>query len=391
MLTRAGNTHHRNVARATHSMYDKILALSVVSLMLIGLMMVSSSSVMIATKYYHQPFYFLIRQMAYLILGGILAIWVVRTDTNFWEKHSVTLLGICLVLMIAVLIPGIGKVVNGSRRWLSLGFIGIQVSELTKLLIVIYMSGYLVRQVKRPQQQLMAFIKPMVVLAFVALLLLREPDFGATVVIVTTVMMMLFLSGLSWRYYLIMILVVGSAMAILAVASPYRVARLTAFLNPWADQFKSGYQLTQALIAFGRGGWFGMGLGDSVQKLFYLPEAHTDFLFAVLAEELGFAGISLVLILYVIFFWRGIAIGFQAYQQNRLFAAYVAYGLSCWIFFQALINMGVNSGMLPTKGLTLPFLSYGGASLVVNCVVVALILRIDHENRWFAMGLRSHI
>lgn len=387
------NLQSRKTSTVTcsHSMYDKIFAAAILCLILIGLMMVSSSSVMVATKYYHQPFYFLIRQMAYLILGFILAMVVMRTDTTQWQKHSVALLGICLLCMILVLIPGIGKMVNGSRRWLSLGFMGIQVSELAKLLVIIYMAGYLVRESTRKDQQLISFLKPMVVLGIISFLLLLEPDFGATVVIVSTVMMMLFLSGVKWRYYLVMIALVGLAMAAIAVASPYRVARLTAFLNPWADQFKSGYQLTQALIAFGRGGWLGMGLGDSVQKLFYLPEAHTDFLFAVLAEELGFVGILVVITLYVLIFWRGMAIGFQAFQQNRLFAAYVAYGLSCWLFFQALINMGVNSGMLPTKGLTLPFLSYGGASLVVNCVVVALILRIDHENRWFAIGLRTHI
>lgn len=381
----------KTAVASSHSMYDKIFAAAILSLILIGLMMVSSSSVMVATKYYHQPFYFLIRQMAYLILGFILAMVVMRTDTNQWQKHSVALLGICLLCMLLVLIPGIGKMVNGSRRWLSLGFMGIQVSEMAKLLVIIYMAGYLVRQSTRKDQQLMSFIKPMMVLAVISFLLLLEPDFGATVVIVSSVMMMLFLSGVKWRYYLVMIALVALAMAAIAVASPYRVARLTAFLNPWADQFKSGYQLTQALIAFGRGGWLGMGLGDSVQKLFYLPEAHTDFLFAVLAEELGFIGIAVVLTLYALVFWRGMAIGFQAFQQNRLFAAYVAYGLSCWLFFQALINMGVNSGMLPTKGLTLPFLSYGGASLVVNCVVVALLLRVDHENRWFAIGLRTHV
>jgi len=353
--------------------------------------MVSSSSVMIATKYYHQPFYFLIRQIAYLVLGFVLALLVLRTDTNTWQRHSVILLGVCLISLILVLIPGLGKLVNGSRRWLSLGFIGIQVSELAKLLVIIYISGYLVRHSARQDSALLEFIRPLIVLAIIAGLLLKEPDFGATVVIVSTVMMMLFLSGVRWIYYGLMIIAVTVIMAIIAVSSPYRVARLTAFLNPWADQFKTGYQLTQALIAFGRGGMFGMGLGDSVQKLFYLPEAHTDFLFAVLAEELGFAGIMLVVALYALIFWRGLSIGFQAFQQNRFFAAYLAYGLSCWLFFQALINMGVNAGMLPTKGLTLPFLSYGGASLIINCVVAALLLRIDHENRWFAMGLRSHI
>ena len=380
----------RKAPRSSTSMYDKWFVAAILGLLLIGLMMVSSSSVMMATKNYHQPFYFLVRQMAYLSIGAMLAMFVMRIDTTIWQKHSVALLGICLLCMVLVLIPGIGKMVNGSRRWLSLGPIGIQVSELAKFLVVIYMSGYLVRQQERQKSQILGFIKPMIVLAVIASLLLMEPDFGATVVIVSTVMIMLFVSGVKWQYYLILIILVAAAMAMLAVASPYRVARLTAFLNPWADQFKSGYQLTQALIAFGRGGWFGMGLGDSVQKLFYLPEAHTDFLFAVLAEELGFFGIIVVISLYVILFYRGMMIGFQAFQQNRLFAAYIAYGLSCWLFFQALINMGVNSGMLPTKGLTLPFLSYGGASLVVNCLVVALLLRIDHENRWFAIGLRSH-
>lgn len=379
------------MSKATYVTYDKVLSAAILCLILIGLMMVSSSSVMIATKYYHQPFYFLIRQIAYLVLGFVLALLVLRTDTNTWQRHSVILLGVCLISLILVLIPGLGKLVNGSRRWLSLGFIGIQVSELAKLLVIIYISGYLVRHSARQDSALLEFIRPLIVLAIIAGLLLKEPDFGATVVIVSTVMMMLFLSGVRWIYYGLMIIAVTVIMAIIAVSSPYRVARLTAFLNPWADQFKTGYQLTQALIAFGRGGMFGMGLGDSVQKLFYLPEAHTDFLFAVLAEELGFAGIMLVVALYALIFWRGLSIGFQAFQQNRFFAAYLAYGLSCWLFFQALINMGVNAGMLPTKGLTLPFLSYGGASLIINCVVAALLLRIDHENRWFAMGLRSHI
>jgi len=370
--------------------YDKWFVAAVLCLILVGLMMVASSSVMMATKNYHQPFYFLIRQVVYLSLGMILALLVMRMDTRLWHQYSFRLLLICLLMLILVLVPGIGKMVNGSRRWLALGPLGIQVSELAKLLMIVYISSYLVRENQRSTQQIFGFIKPMVILAVVACLLLLEPDFGATVVITTAVMMMLFLSGVKWRYYLILIALVGSAMAAIAIASPYRVARLTAFLDPWADQFKTGYQLTQALIAFGRGGWLGVGLGDSVQKMFYLPEAHTDFLFAVLAEELGFVGILMVISLYGVLFWRGLAIGYQAFQQNRMFAAYLSYGLSCWLLFQALVNMGVNSGLLPTKGLTLPFLSYGGASLVINCIVVSLILRVDHENRWFALGLRSH-
>jgi cell division protein FtsW len=255
--------------------------------------------------------------------------------------------------------------------------------------MILYISGYLVRQQQTLNQSVLGFIKPMIVLAIVSVLLLAEPDFGATVVISGTVMAMLFLTGVKLRYYLGLMLVVGGCLVVLAVSSPYRLARLTAFLNPWADQFNSGYQLTQSLIAFGRGGWTGIGLGDGIQKLFYLPEAHTDFVFAVLAEELGLFGILLVLALYSILVIRGLTIGFNGYTQGRLFAAYTAYGLTFWLGLQAAINMGVNAGLLPTKGLTLPFLSYGGASMVVNCIVVALLLRIDYENRRRALGLRA--
>lgn len=370
-------------------MYDKWLLVAVTGLLIVGLMMVASSSIMVSTKYYHQPFHFLIRQICYLIVGLIAAMIVMRIDSSTWEKISVPMLLICVFLLIVVLIPGIGRVVNGSRRWVALGPITIQVSELAKMTMILYLSGYLVRQQNTIGQNILGFVKPMIVLTVFAILLLLEPDFGATVVISGTVMAMLFLTGVRIRYYIGLLLVVAMALAFLAISSPYRMARLTAFLNPWADQFNSGYQLTQSLIAFGRGGLFGLGLGDGVQKLLYLPEAHTDFLFAVLAEELGLAGILLVLILYSILVWRGFMIGFNAYSQGRLFAAFTAYGITFWLGLQAAINMGVNSGLLPTKGLTLPLLSYGGASLVVNCIVIALMLRIDHENRWQSLGLRS--
>ena len=368
------------------ALYDKWLIAAVIGLILIGLMMVASSSIMISMKYYHQSFHFLIRQSCYLFLGFLAAIIVMRIDSSVWEKHSVAMLFICLFMLVLVLIPGIGRVVNGSRRWLAVGPIGIQVSELAKMTMIFYVSGYLVREQARDSEGVMGFLKPMMVLSVVAVLLLLEPDFGATVVITGTVMVMLFLTGVKLRYYIGLMLMVALALISLALASPYRVARLTAFLNPWADQFNSGYQLTQSLIAFGRGGWFGLGLGDSVQKLLYLPEAHTDFVFAVLAEELGLCGILLVLLLYSVFVFRGLLIGLHAQEQSRFFAAYTAYGLTFWIGLQAAINMGVNAGLLPTKGLTLPLLSYGGASLVVNCIAIALLLRIDHENRWQAFG-----
>ncbi len=370
------------------SLYDKWLISVVIGLLIIGLMMVASSSVMISTKYFHQPFHFLIRQACYLFAGLMMALIVIRTDSSFWERISMPMLITCLFLLLIVLVPGIGKSVNGSRRWLSLGPIGIQVSELAKLTMIFYLAGYLVRQQKAVSENVLGFIKPMLVLALVSVLLLREPDFGATVVISGTVMAMLFLAGVKLRYYIALMLVVMVALAFLAVSSPYRLARLTAFLDPWADQYNSGYQLTQSLIAFGRGGWFGAGLGESIQKLLYLPEAHTDFLFAVLAEEFGLVGILVVIALYSILVFRGMTIAYNAHVQGRFFASYTAYGLTFWLGLQAAINMGVNSGLLPTKGLTLPLLSYGGASIVINCIVIALLLRIDHENRWQSLGLR---
>jgi cell division protein FtsW len=370
------------------AIYDKWLIGAVIGLVIFGLMMVASSSVMMSTKWYQQPFYFVFKQAIYLTLGFMVSLLILRIDTTVWARHSALIMLGCFVLLCMVLIPGVGRVVNGSRRWLSLGIIGIQVSELAKLAMIFYLSGYLVRHRQSVLVSVEGFIRPMFVLGIVAVLLLKEPDFGATVVITGTVMAMLFLAGVKFRYYVVLVCIVVTSLIALALSSPYRVARLTAFMNPWADQFNSGYQLTQSLIAFGRGGWFGVGLGESVQKLFYLPEAHTDFLFAVLAEELGLIGVFVVMGLYGILIVRGFLIGLTAFKQNRLFASFTAYGLTCWMGFQSIINMGVSSGLLPTKGLTLPLLSYGGASVIINCIVIALLLRIDHENRWDALGLR---
>ena len=369
------------------ALYDKWLMGTFVTLLIIGLMMVASSSVMISTKFYANPFHFLLHQLCYLFVGLIAALIVMRVDSSLWEKWSGVFLLVSLTMLMLVLIPGIGRSVNGSRRWISLGIMSIQVSEIIKLTMIFYVSGYLVRQGDKVTKSLLGFIKPMCILGIVAILLLLEPDFGATVVITSTVMALLFLAGVRLRYYIGLLLLIGGAFAFLAVSTPYRVARLTAFLDPWADQYKTGYQLTQSLIAFGRGGWSGVGLGESVQKLFYLPESHTDFLFAVLAEELGLIGILFVLILYSILVARGLMIGSIAHAQSRLFASFTAYGITFWLGLQAAINMGVNAGLLPTKGLTLPLLSYGGASLIINCIAVALLLRIDHENRWHALGL----
>lgn len=373
------------------ALYDKWLIVSVLGLIIIGLMMVASSSVMVSTKLYHQPFHFLIRQACFLSFAFLVSVVVVRIDSSLWEKISVPFLFFCIFLLALVLIPGLGRSINGSRRWIGIGPIGIQVSELVKVAMILYLSGYLVRQQESMTQSVWGFMKPMAVLSIIAFFLLQEPDFGATVVIALTVMAMLFLTGVRLRYYLSLVVILSLAVIGLTISSPYRMARLTAFMNPWEDQFNSGYQLTQSLIAFGRGGWTGVGLGDGVQKLFYLPESHTDFLFAVLGEELGFIGILLVMLLYSILMVRGFVIGWTAFGQGRLFAAYAVYGLTFWLGIQAMINMGVNTGLLPTKGLTLPLLSYGGASVVVNCVVIAIILRIDYENRWQALGLGASI
>lgn len=375
--------------RPLDSLLDKWLIGAVMALAIIGLLMVTSSSIMMASSHYHQPFHFLIRQGIYLMMGLVATLITIRIPSETWQKLSVPLLLLCILMLVCVLIPGIGKSVNGSRRWLSIGPIGVQVSEIAKLVMIMYIAGYLVRHRNNVEQKMTGFINPMLVLALVATLLLREPDFGATVVIAGTVMALLFLAGVKLRYYAILLSMVILALALLAISSPYRVARLTAFLDPWADQFDSGYQLTQSLIAFGRGGWFGVGFGESVQKLFYLPEAHTDFLFAVLSEETGLLGIVVVLALYSILVYRGMKIAYTAYNSERFFAAWVAYGISFWLGLQVFINIGVNAGLLPTKGLTLPLLSYGGASIIINCVAIGLLIRIDYENRWKHITLKK--
>jgi len=361
--------------------YDRWLLFSVFGLMGMGLLMVASSSMVISERQFGESFHYLMHQAVYTGIGIVLAFIVLRVETDVWRKMSGMMLVVSLMALVMVLIPGIGKTVNGSTRWLGVGPIGGQVSEFAKLGIVIYMAGYLVRHADEVRTEISGFIKPMIILCVVAFLLLLEPDFGATVVIISTALGMMFLAGVRLRHFIVLMGLAGGAATILAVSSPYRMARLTGFLNPWANAFDSGYQLTQSLIAFGRGGWFGVGLGESIQKLFYLPEAHTDFLLAVLAEELGLMGVTFVLLLFTIFVVRAMGIGRKAYQLQRPFAGYTAYGLGLWIGLQTIINVGVNSGVLPTKGLTLPFMSYGGSSLLITCIVVAILLRIDFENR----------
>jgi cell division protein FtsW len=287
------------------------------------------------------------------------------------------------LLLMIVLVPGIGKEVNGATRWVALGPFSLQGSEFVKLFMMIYMAGYLVRRKEEIETSLFGFVKPLVLLMLIVFLLLGQPDFGAAIVIITAAIGMIFLAGVPYRFFLPLVALCVSSVAIIATLQPYRLARLTAFADPWEYKFDSGYQLTQALIAFGRGEWIGLGLGNSIQKLFFLPEAHTDFLFSIVAEELGIIGAGLVIFLFAGLVLRGLAIGNTARRQELKFHAYLAYGLSLILGIQASINLGVNIGLLPTKGLTLPFMSYGGNSLIVSCMMVAVILRIDYETRQF--------
>jgi cell division protein FtsW len=333
-----------------------------------------------------QPFYFLIRQGAFALLGLLAAGLVFQIPMTRWRRMGPMLLVAAMGLLVLVLIPGIGKEVNGSMRWIGLGPINIQASELAKLFTLIYVASYLKRHSTELQTadfgtSALALLRPMAVLAVLAVLLLLEPDFGSVVVLMATAMGMVFLAGVNLWQFGTLVFGTSAVMTVLLWSSPYRRARLVSFLDPWADPFASGFQLTQSLIAIGRGEWFGVGLGESVQKLFYLPEAYTDFLFAVLAEELGLAGILTIVALFMTLVWRAFHIGQRAERVGMKFSASLAYGIGLWFGIQSLFNMGVNMGVLPTKGLTLPLMSYGGSSLVVMCMALALLLRIDVETR----------
>lgn len=361
--------------------HDLILVMTIFALLGLGLIMVTSASIDMAQRHFHQPFYYTFRQCMGLTLGAFGALIVLMCPIQTWYRFAGFMMIAALALLVLVLIPGIGKVVNGSARWLNLGVSAFQVSEFAKLAVVIYLSSYIVRHREALRQEISGFIRPMALLSMVAVLLVLEPDFGATVVVMTTVLAMLFLAGVPLSQFLLLLALVGGVLGAVAISAPYRLERLASFLDPWAVPFDSGYQLTQALIAFGRGEWFGVGLGSSIQKLFYLPESHTDFVFAVLAEELGLMGALATLSLYILFVWRGMIIGLNAEKRGDRFAAFIAYGISFWIGLQTMINIGVNTGVLPTKGLTLPFLSYGGSSVSVIGVAVGLLLRVDYENR----------
>lgn len=358
---------------------DAWLLVTFLVLMAVGILMVSSTSMVISDHLYHYPFHYVLRQSIYVVLGLLLLLCVMQVPIERWQQISGYLLVLSMLALILVLIPGIGKSVNGSRRWIHLGFASLQVTEFVKLMAIMYLSSYLVRYQAAVMRGGSAAIKPLIILAIMAILLLLEPDFGTFVVITITFFALLFVAGVPLRLFALLVLVALLGLSAIALFSPYRLARLTTFLHPWAHQFGSGYQLTQSLIAFGRGGLWGVGLGNSVQKLFYLPEAHTDFIFAVLVEELGFVGGLVLLMLYVMLTVRIFKVSMRAFVVDKLYEAYVALGVGCWFCAQVFINVGVSTGVLPTKGLTLPFVSFGGSSLLANCIAIALVLRISCE------------
>ncbi|HUL17986.1 MAG TPA: putative lipid II flippase FtsW [Steroidobacteraceae bacterium] len=369
----------RSSARNGAVHLDGVTLALVGAITLLGLVMVTSASVSIAGQESGQPFFYLERQLLLTLIGAACAALVFCVPTELLEKASLPLLAVAIALLLVVLVPGLGHSVNGSRRWLRLAGANFQVSELARVLVLIYVASYAVRRESELRESFMGLVKPLGLVFCVSALLLVEPDFGAATVLFATGFGLLFLAGARLRYVIAMTAIAGASFGILAVSSSYRMRRLTAFLDPWADPFNSGFQLTQSLIAIGRGQWLGVGLGDSVQKLFYLPEAHTDFLFAVLAEELGLVGVVVTLALFLALVWRSFHIARLAAQAGLKFPAYLAAGFGLWVGIQAFINIGVNMGVLPTKGLTLPLMSYGRSSLIVALAWVGLLLRVYHE------------
>jgi cell division protein FtsW len=372
---------HNRADKLAPVWFDKQLVLLTISLMVIGLIMVSSASMPFADteRYGYNPYHFIIRHAVYFVMACGAALFALNISTDIWQKAGPYLLVFGLILLMLVIF--IGREVNGSRRWLDLGIITVQVSEPVKIFVVSYLAGYLVRRREELYTQIKGFLKPLLVLSLVTGFLLLEPDFGASAVIITTCLAMMFLAGAKLWQFVVLTVTVGGLLSLIAVTQTYRMQRLQSFLDPWQDPFGTGYQLTQSLIAFGRGELWGQGLGNSIQKLSYLPEAHTDFVFAVLAEELGFIGVLMVLVLYAALLTKIMLIGRKAVMAERFFAGYLAWGLGITMGLQAVINIGVNAGVLPTKGLTLPLISYGGSSLIISAVAIAIVLRVDYETR----------
>lgn len=362
-------------------LWDRWLLVSTLALLGLGLVLVASASIAIADRASGEPLYYFVRQLIFMALGFAAAAFCLGVPSENWIRARYLLLTGAFVLLIAVLLPGVGREVNGAVRWLTLGPVGLQVSEPARLMILLYLASYVAVRQEALRTELKSFLRPLGFVIAACVLLMAQPDFGATTVLMATALAVLFAGGVKPRYFIVMMVLAAAALGVLAMGSEYRLRRLTSFMDPWADPYNAGFQLTQSLIAIGRGEWFGVGLGAGVQKLFYLPEAHTDFVFAVFAEEFGLAGVVIMLLLYAILLWRAFAIAAAAAAREQVFHASLAFGLGVWLGAQAFVNIGVNMGLLPTKGLTLPLVSYGGSSLIVCMAAVGLLLRLSHETR----------
>ncbi|PHS71812.1 MAG: putative lipid II flippase FtsW [Cycloclasticus sp.] len=360
---------------------DGWLLFAAFSLLSIGYVMVVSASLHLGERVFNNIWHYPMRQAAHIVIGLVLALIMAKVPLKAWEQSGPSMILVAIGLLVLVFIPGIGAKVNGSYRWVNLGVARIQVSEIVKLICILYIAGFLTRHVDVVRASIKGVIRPILPLGLVFGLLLAEPDFGAAFVIGFSVVCMMFLGGARLIEFLTLVLMAIILGVVAIASSAYRMERVTAFMDPWADHLGSGFQLVQSLIAMGRGEWFGVGLGGSIQKLFYLPEAHTDFIFAVLGEELGFAGVCIVILLFGLLVWRAFQMGKAAERLNLRFYSLLAYGLGVWLGLQSFVNIAVNMGALPTKGLTLPLMSYGGSSMIVMCMVIGLLCRIHHETQ----------
>ncbi|HEY4146347.1 putative lipid II flippase FtsW [Pinirhizobacter sp.] len=359
--------------------YDMLLLVAAILLVSMGLVMIASSSIAVADGANKGAFYFLKRHTLFISLGFLCAVVAARTELKTLEKHSFLLMLLAVIMLLGVFLPVLGMRINGARRWLNLFITSFQPVEAMKLVLVVYLASYLVRHRDGVEYKLFGVVKPLLVAGFVVVLLLAQPDFGSSALVIAVTVGMIWLAGARMRNLVLLGLPLVPAIAWAAMTEDYRMKRLTSFLDPWAHPYDDGFQLTQALIAIGRGEWLGVGLGSSVQKLFYLPEAHTDFILSVIAEELGLAGVLFVIALFAVLVGRGLVIGLRGVEIGQRFAGYIAFGLSLMIGLQAIVSIGVNLGVLPTKGLTLPLISYGGSSVLLTCVMVGVLLRATFE------------
>ena len=381
-----------NIAtRGSNDAFDRLFLIACAFLIIGGIVMLASASMPISMKHFGSPYGYVNKQLFSIGLGLAGGLFIFVIPTQFWEKLGIFLPLLSLILLASVFIPGMGLTVNGSTRWLAIpGLPNIQVIDPARLLLMMYMAGYCYRQQENVKDNFMSFVKPMIFIIPACLLLLLQPDFGSTVIILSVTAGLFFLAGFKMRFFILLVMLLASLFAVLIYIAPYRMARLTYFLEPWNDPLGAGYQLTNSLIAIGSGGLFGLGLGESLQKLFYLPEAHTDFIFAIIAEELGLLGTIILLLLYSLLIYRIFAIGFIALNAKRVFQSYLCMAIGLWLAMQVIINLGVNMGMLPTKGLTLPLISYGSSSISMTLVTLAIVLKIGYENPRQKKNLRTN-